>query len=70
MQLHWNIEPEKLEELWLDFENLIPPDLALFGQDYMARDMQERVQLDNVSTHPRYISKNRYVTSEHEKKIY
>ena len=70
MQLHWNIEPEKLEELWLDFENLIPPDLALFGQDYMARDMQKRVQLDNVSTHPRYISKNRYVTSEHEKKIY
>ena len=52
--LHWNVEPEELEQQWLKFEAQIPNDLVLYGHDYIAVDMNSRVR-DNVQlTHPRY----------------
>lgn len=64
MQLHWIMEPEELERLWLKFESLVPEDLILYGQDYMARDMESRIRKGIRVTHPRYISNNRYVIEE------
>lgn len=61
MQLHWNVEPEELEKKWLKFEALIPDDLVIYGQDYMARDIQDRIRYGNRLTHPRYETKNRYI---------
>jgi hypothetical protein len=64
MQLHWAVEPEQLEQYWLKFQNLIPEDLVLYGQDYMARDMNGRVRNSKVVSHHRYYSNNKYVKSE------
>jgi hypothetical protein len=61
MQLHWNIEPEELEQKWFDFEKLIPEDLVIYGQDYLARDIQFRVRNNLKLTHPRYENNNRYL---------
>jgi hypothetical protein len=61
LQLHWNIEPEVLEEKYLKFESLIKDDLVLYGQDYMARDLQNRVKYKIATTHPRYSSRNKYI---------
>ena len=52
--LHWNIEPEVLEEKWKAFESLIPEDLILYGHDYVAVDMTERVRNGKQTTHPRF----------------
>ena len=52
--LHWNIEPEVLEEKWKTFESLIPKDLVLYGNDYVAVDMNERVSNGKQTTHPRF----------------
>tara|TARA_B110000495_G_scaffold76040_1_gene65193 strand:+ start:347 stop:1846 length:1500 start_codon:yes stop_codon:yes gene_type:complete len=52
--LHWNIEPEVLEEKWKAFELLIPEDLILYGHDYVAVDMRERVRNGKQTTHPRF----------------
>ena len=52
--LHWNIEPEVLEEKWKTFESLIPKDLVLYGHDYVAVDMNERVRNGKQTTHPRF----------------
>lgn len=60
MQLHWAVEPEALELLWNKFENAIPNDLILYGQDYMARDMQERIRFGKKLTHPKYKPTNKY----------
>jgi hypothetical protein len=61
MQLHWALEPEVLEEKYLKFESLIPDDLVLYGQDYMARDLRERVHDGYRLTHPRYETTNKYI---------
>jgi hypothetical protein len=52
--LHWNVEPEVLEEKWKTFEKLIPEDLVLYGHDYVAMDMNTRVRNGNATTHPRF----------------
>jgi hypothetical protein len=64
MQLHWNMEPELLEQKYLHFETLIPDNLILYGQDYMARDLQNRVRDKLITTHPRYSTKNKYINME------
>lgn len=64
MQLHWNVEPEVLEEKWLRFEELIPADLAIYGQDYLARDIQTRIRSKMSITHPRYHTENKYIKLE------
>ena len=61
LQLHWNFEPEELEQRYLHFESLIPNDLVIYGQDYMARDLQHRVREKIGTTHPRYSTKNKYI---------
>ena len=61
MQLHWNVEIDELEQKWLKFQSLIPEDLAIYGQDYLARDIQRRVRHKLDYTHPRYVSTNKYV---------
>lgn len=61
MQLHWALEPEVLEEKYLKFQSLIPDDLVIYGQDYMARDMFIRVRNKLDITHPRYESTNKYI---------
>ena len=61
MQLHWALEPEVLEEKYLKFESLIKDDLVLYGQDYMARDLQNRVRDGYALTHPRYKTLNKYI---------
>jgi len=67
MQLHWTIDPEELERRWKKFENLIPKDLVLYGQDYMARDMYARIRENKALTHPRYNTNNKYVKDESTK---
>lgn len=62
LALHWNVEPEVLEEKYLKFESLIPDNLVLYGQDYMARDLRDRVRNNIRTTHPRYSTKNKYIT--------
>jgi hypothetical protein len=64
LQLHWAIEPEQLEQYWLKFESQIPEDLILYGQDYMARDMQQRIREGVEMTYPRYYSTNKYIRDE------
>jgi len=59
--LHWNVEPEILEQKWLAFQNLIPKDLAIYGQDYMARDISVRINHNMHHTHPRYRTENKYI---------
>jgi hypothetical protein len=61
MQLHWAVEPEILEDKYLKFESLIPKDLVLYGQDYMARDLQNRTRNNIKLTHPRYSTQNKYI---------
>lgn len=61
LQLHWNIEPEILEEKYKHFESLIPNNLTLYGQDYMARDLQNRVRDNLKLSHPHYKSTNKYI---------
>lgn len=55
--LHWNVQPEELELKWKMFEEQIPKDLILYGHDYLAVDMQERVRKNFKTTHPKYYSK-------------
>jgi hypothetical protein len=61
MMLHWNIEPEIIEQQYLKFQNLIPNNLVLYGQDYLAQDLNRRIRSEQYSTHPRYASTNKYV---------
>lgn len=61
MQLHWALEPEILEEKFLKFESLVPDDLSLYGQDYMARDLEQRIRKNIRLTHPRYKTQNKYI---------
>jgi hypothetical protein len=57
LALHWNVEPELLEEKWLKFESMIPEDLVLYGQDYLARDISNRIKNKLNYTHPRYVER-------------
>jgi len=52
--LHWNVEPEQLEEKWKVFRQLIPDDLVLYGHDYIGVDLYESVRNGNATTHPRF----------------
>ncbi len=65
MQLHWTFDPEYLEERYLNFEKLIPEDLVLYGQDYMARDLNARVRENLRLSHPRYKTQNKYILMDH-----
>jgi hypothetical protein len=59
--LHWNVDIDEIEQKYLEFEKLIPDDLVLYGQDYLATDLQDRIRNDNKRTHPRYSSTNKYI---------
>ena len=60
--LHWNVEPEKLEQSWLKFQSLIPKDLILYGLDYLTNDMMYRIKNNLLDTHVRYKqNKKKYV---------
>lgn len=65
MQLHWTFDPEYLEERYLNFEKLVPEDLILYGQDYMARDLNERIRNGKRLSHPRYQVNNKYMLMDH-----
>ena len=64
LALHWNVEPEILEQKWLAFQNLIPEGLAIYGQDYMARDISVRINHNMHHTHPRYRTENKYINMD------
>lgn len=36
--LHWNMEPEVLEQKYIDFQKQIPEDLVTYGHSYIARE--------------------------------
>lgn len=57
MMLHWNVEPDIIEQKYLKFESMIPDDLVLYGQDYLANDLQSRVRHGHKETHPRFFTK-------------
>jgi hypothetical protein len=61
MMLHWNVEPEVVEQKYLKFQSLVPNNLVLYGQDYLAQDLNHRIRNECYSTHPRYASTNKYV---------
>lgn len=52
--LNWNVEPENLEKLFLRFEEQVPDDLVLYGHDYVALDLHERIRNKTKLTHLRY----------------
>jgi len=52
--LHWNVEPEILEEKWKVFAEQIPDDLVLYGHDYVAVDLNESIRNGHSTTHPRF----------------
>jgi hypothetical protein len=54
--LHWNIEPELLEEKWTKFQSMVPKDLVLYGHDYIAIDMRDRISKNLTITHPKFSS--------------
>jgi hypothetical protein len=59
--LHWHLDPETIEEKYLEFEKLIPNNLVLYGEDYMGIDLHERMREGKRLTHPRYMSHNKYL---------
>lgn len=61
MQLHWALEPEVLEEKFKNFAQLCPTDIALYGQDYMARELAKSIKEGIFFTHPKYHSNNKYI---------
>jgi hypothetical protein len=54
--LHWNVEPEQLEQSWFKFQTLVPKDLILYGHDYQSIDLNDRIKNKIQSTHVRYES--------------
>jgi len=61
MMLHWNMDIDEIEKKYLEFERLIPDSLILYGQDYLAVDLQDRVRHNLRKTHPTYSSTYRYI---------
>lgn len=53
--LHWNVEPEKIEELWNIFESMVPEDLILYGHDFLAMDMKSRIRDGHRPKPVRYV---------------
>ena len=54
MMLHWNLDIDEIEQKYLNFEKLIPNDLVLYGQDYLANDLEIRIKKGYSETHPRF----------------
>lgn len=52
--LHWNVEPEELEEKCLKFQKLIPEDLIFYGHDYLGIQFDDRIKDGKNPTHPRF----------------
>ena len=50
--LHWNIQPEDLETLFLKFKAQVPNDLIVYGHDYCGIDLNDSV--NGNFTHVRY----------------
>lgn len=61
MQLHWAIEPEILEKKFREFVRLCPKYISVYGQDYMARDLNYSINENAILTHPVYKSDNNYI---------
>lgn len=61
LMLHWNVDIDDIEQKYLSFEKQVPEDLILYGQDYMAVDLQYRIKNKLKFTHPRYFNSNEYV---------
>lgn len=61
MMLHWNMDIEEIQKKYLEFEKIIPEDLVLYGQDYMAYDIQSRIRYGIKAEHPRYKSTHKYL---------
>jgi hypothetical protein len=53
MMLHWNVDIDVIEQKYLEFEKLVPEDLVLYGQDYLANDLEQRIRMGKTETHPR-----------------
>ena len=61
MMLHWNVDIDAIEQKYLEFEKLVPDNVILYGQDYLAQDLQDRIRLKKFRTHPRYTPTDKYV---------
>lgn len=61
MMLHWNVDIDVIEKKYLEFEKLVPNNLVLYGQDYLAQDLQDRIRWKKFKTHPRYTLTDRYI---------
>lgn len=63
MMLHWNMDIDEIEKKYLEFEKLVPDDLIIYGQDYLADDLHNRIKNSITGTHPRYSSTYHYVNN-------
>ena len=54
MMLHWNLDIDEIEQKYLNFEKLLPDDIVLYGQDYLANDLEIRIKKGYSETHPRF----------------
>lgn len=54
MMLHWNVNIDTIEQKYLEFEKLVPNNLVLYGQDYLANDLEVRIRRGEAETHPRF----------------
>lgn len=54
MMLHWNLDIDEIEQKYLNFEKLVPDDIVLYGQDYLANDLEIRIKKGYSETHPRF----------------
>lgn len=54
MMLHWNVDIDVIKEKYLKFEEMIPQDLVLYGQDYLATDLEDRLRKGYSGTHPKF----------------
>jgi hypothetical protein len=54
MMLHWNVNIDTIEQKYLEFEKLVPNNLVLYGQDYLANDLEVRIRRGKAETHPRF----------------
>lgn len=57
MMLHWNVNIDDIEQKYLEFEKLVPSDLVLYGQDYLANDLEARIRKGTTETHPKFVTK-------------
>lgn len=57
MMLHWNVDIDIIEQKYLNFEKMVPDNLILYGQDYLANDLSDRIRNKKTETHPRFLTK-------------